>query len=77
MINRSIFEKVKSKLSRKVKRLKFFAGEEVFRIKGAPVVKEPDVLLVFCPPWDVYMPPLGISYLASTLGKLNFEVLIF
>jgi radical SAM superfamily enzyme YgiQ (UPF0313 family) len=77
MINRSIFEKVKSKLSRKVKKLKFLAGEEVFKIKDAPVVKEPDVLFVFCPPWDVYMPPLGISYLASTLGKLNFEVLIF
>ncbi|MFA5146524.1 MAG: radical SAM protein [Candidatus Omnitrophota bacterium] len=36
-----------------------------------------DILLVLCPPWDITMPPLGISYLSSYLKHKGYRALVF
>jgi hypothetical protein len=33
-----------------------------------------DIVLVFCPPWETQVPPLGIAYLCSTLRSHGFNV---
>jgi radical SAM superfamily enzyme YgiQ (UPF0313 family) len=36
-----------------------------------------DIFLIQCPPWDVCMPPLGISYLSGYLQKIGYKTKIF
>ena len=36
-----------------------------------------DMVLIQCPPWDVFMPPLGIAYLSSYLDKYGYKVSVF
>lgn len=36
-----------------------------------------DLFLIQCPPWDISMPPLGISYLSSYLQKSGYRTKIF
>lgn len=33
------------------------------------ITKDPEILLIQCPPWDTTMPPLGVSYLSEYLLK--------
>ena len=35
-----------------------------------------DIVLIQCPPWDIDMPPLGVSYLAAYLGKVGYKVAV-
>ncbi len=72
-----IFNAIKNKLSRRIKKVRSYLDKPAFKIKNSDDIKKPDILFVFCPPWDVYMPPLGISYLSSVLNKANFKTLIF
>jgi len=36
--------------------------------------RDVDILLIQCPPWDIYMPPLEIAYLSSYLKKCGYAV---
>lgn len=36
--------------------------------------KAPDILLIICPPWGVLNPPLGLAYLAESLGEQSIDV---
>ncbi len=77
MIRSLIIKKLKNRLDRRFKVFNSAFRKEYFKIKNPQRITKPDILLVFCPPWDVYMPPLGISYLASSLNKFNFKAWIF
>lgn len=77
MIRNPIISKLRNRLNRRFKIFNPVFKRQHFKIKNSKHIANPDILLVFCPPWDVYMPPLGISYLASNLAKFNFKVLIF